>query len=552
MTNRQIASQFGLLADLMSLHDEEDFRFKSYGFASRALKAAEGELSQMSLDQLKSIKGVGDAIAQKVLEIQKNGEFKMLATYKERTPSGVLQLLEVNGLGAGTVKKLWTELGVESPGELLYACQENRVAMLKGFGAKKQEKMIDDLQFFMKATGKARFHQVEEMANTLVEDLQMATGSMKISLTGEIRRGMPIVVAIEILAATTAQAVADAGLLEELDHENEGTLVGKTSTGFPVRIYLCPEEWFGLVLLQTTGNPAFVEEMLKGQSDKQFSRKSEAEIFEQVGLPFIPAEAREGSKVIFKTKLEGGLPLVKLSDIKGVIHAHSTWSDGGASLRDMALACRNQGYGYLGITDHSKSAVYANGLSPERVLAQMEEIDTINAELAPFKIFKGIESDILMDGSLDYDAAILSKFDFIIASVHFQLRMDEAKATDRLIKAIENPYTTILGHPTGRLLLGREGYPINHTLVIEACAKHKVAIELNANPNRLDIDWKWIGLCMELNVPIFINPDAHSTQGIKDLRYGVLAARKGLLSVEACPNCLSADAFAEWLRTRKR
>jgi DNA polymerase (family 10) len=233
------------------------------------------------------------------------------------------------------------------------------------------------------------------------------------------------------------------------------------------------------------------------------------------------------------------------------LHNHSTWSDGLNSIEEMARACIDGGYTYFGICDHSRSAGYAGGLSAERVLQQMEEIDALNAKLAPFRIFKGIESDILGDGSLDYEADILARFDMVVASVHSNLKMDEDKATERLIRAVENPYTTILGHPTGRLLLIRRGYPIDHRKVIDACAANGVAIEINAHPYRLDIDWRWLDYCMEKEVMISINPDAHEKSGIHDMQYGLLAARKGLLRRRFCLNALSCAEFEQYLAMRK-
>jgi DNA polymerase (family 10) len=248
---------------------------------------------------------------------------------------------------------------------------------------------------------------------------------------------------------------------------------------------------------------------------------------------------------------EGRLPgLLEFTDIKGVLHVHTTYSDGANTLREMALGARELGFAYLGVTDHSQAAFYANGLTPERVLEQVDEIDRLNQELTPFRIFKGIECDILNDGALDYDAELRGRFDFIIASVHSNLRMDEAKATQRLVAAIENPHTRILGHPTGRLLLSRPGYPINHRRVIDACAANGVAIELNANPYRLDLDWRWIPQALEKGVFIAVNPDAHSLAGLRDTRYGVLAARKGGLDAEHCLNCFDAAAFEAWLRRK--
>ena len=274
---------------------------------------------------------------------------------------------------------------------------------------------------------------------------------------------------------------------------------------------------------------------------------TEAAIFEVATLPYIVPELREESTILDIAKA-GNLPnLIEESDIKGVIHSHTTYSDGLNTVKEMADYSQSLGYQYIGITDHSKAAFYANGLKPDRVLAQMEEIDALNSQLAPFKIYKGIESDILNNGSLDYEEDILSRFDFIIASVHTNLKMDKTKATERLITAIKNPYTTMLGHPTGRLLLSREGYPIDHKAIIDACSEHGVAIELNANPYRLDLDWTWIEYAMSKNVKISINPDAHSTGGIHDIHFGVLAARKGGLTAEMCFNTMGRAELDEYL-----
>jgi len=273
-------------------------------------------------------------------------------------------------------------------------------------------------------------------------------------------------------------------------------------------------------------------------------------VFDKAGLPFIEPELRETGAIIETAKLHRLPKLVTVEDILGVVHAHTLYSDGVNTIAEMAHYAQERGYAYLTITDHSKSAFYANGLKEERLREQWKEIDAINAGLfSGFRIFKGIESDILSDGSLDYPDEVLREFDLVIASVHSNLKMDEARATERLIKAVENPFTTILGHPTGRLLLSREGYPIDHKKVIDACAANKVAIELNANPYRLDLDWTWIPYAVSKGVVVSINPDAHSCHGIDDIRYGVLAARKGGLEPTQCLNTMSAEAF--WSFARK-
>jgi len=300
-------------------------------------------------------------------------------------------------------------------------------------------------------------------------------------------------------------------------------------------------------LLLQTGNDEHVQEVLKRLDGETIKASSEKEVYTKAGLSYIEPELREGANEFILAEA-GKLPeLIKFSDLKGTLHNHSTWSDGVHSIEEMALFCRNElNLQYLGMCDHSKSAFYANGLNETRLLAQHAEINTLNQKLAPFKIFKGIESDILFDGSLDYAPEILATFDFVVASVHSVLKMNEEKATSRLIKAIENPYTTILGHPTGRLLLSRSGYPIDYKKVIDACAENNVVIEINANPLRLDLDWRWHQYAIEKGVILSVNPDAHRKDGFYDMHYGVFVARKGGVARENCLNSYTLEEITHF------
>lgn len=551
VTNKAIAKTFQELADIMELHGENSFRIRSYQNAYITLRKLDQPLEELSDAELAAIKGVGAAIAAKIRELINTGKMETLEKYKEMTPPGVREMLKIAGFGPKKVLSVWKDLGVETIGELLYAVNENRLIELKGFGAKTQEDLRQKLEYYQKSRDKFYFAALEAEAQQLISQIQSALPDTPASLCGEIRRKNNVVDRIEVLIGKEdgIDSLFVNGILNRTG-EAEGLVLAQTQNEFPVALRLCPASGFGSKLFRYSASSEFMDAFLKAFPDNDFrDLASEQAVFEKAGLPFIQPELREQAWAL-QAALNDTLPkLVEDTDIKGVVHAHSTYSDGLHSLRDMALHCRQAGYAYLAITDHSKSAFYANGLQPERVLQQWQEIDALNAELAPFRIFKGIESDILNDGSLDYEEDVLKGFDLIIASIHSNLRMDEEKATQRLIKAIENPYTSILGHPTGRLLLSRQGYPVQHSKIIDACAANKVAIELNANPYRLDLDWTWIPYALEKGICISINPDAHSKEGIRDIHFGVCSARKGGLSAK---QCLSAFDVADFIQQIKK
>jgi DNA polymerase (family 10) len=391
----------------------------------------------------------------------------------------------------------------------------------------------------MANNGRWLYAKVEAFAEDFLQKLKQAFPNTPLSLSGDYRRRMEIIDQLVVVIGTSEDKLRSHPFGEQVDEK----LQFKTEEGLNIQFQCCNSEDFGWTLLRTTGNAEHVAQLQKNLSNISLSGKTEAEIYSLAGLDYIEPELREGqNEVDWAGKKE--LPkLIELTDLKGSLHNHSTWSDGVNTLEEMALYCKNElKLDYLGICDHSKSAFYANGLNEMRVAAQHREIDALNQKLAPFKIFKGIESDILYDGSLDYADEVLASFDFVVASVHSVLKMTEDKATERLIKAIENPYTTILGHPTGRLLLSRSAYPINHEKVIDACAANNVVIEINANPLRLDLDWRWHQYALDKGVLLAINPDAHRTEGFLDMHYGVLVGRKGGLTA---PKCLNAFSLAE-------
>lgn len=550
MTNKEIANTFQLLGNIMELHGENKFKIRSYQSAYITLRKWSEPLSDMSDEAINGIKGVGKAIASKIRELLDTGKMETLERYKAATPPGVQQMLSIKGFGPKKIKTIWKELEVETIGELLYAVNENRLVELNGFGMKTQEDLKKKLEYFQLSEGKFHYATLAKPASAILAAIQKVLPDAPASLCGAIRRKCNEVKQIELLVGTTEDLTALISPLFEASVEasEEGYQVS-TSNGYPVLIRTCPPDSFGSKLFQYSAAPDFMEAFLNQHKSVDFKNLStEQAVFNQVKLPFVAPELREQDWAL-ELAMQNQLPqLIVDEDIKGVVHNHTTASDGLNTLREMATYTRDLGYEYLVISDHSKSAFYAGGLKPDEVLAQFAEIDELNKELAPFKIFKSIESDILNDGSLDYEPDLLAQFDLIIASVHTNLRMDKAKATQRILTAIENPHTRILGHPTGRLLLSREGYPIDYQAIIDACAEHGVAIELNANPYRLDLDWTWIPYAMEKGVLISINPDAHSTAGIHDIQYGVASARKGGLTASACLNAKGLSDFEKWVK----
>ncbi|MFN0016159.1 MAG: PHP domain-containing protein [Saprospiraceae bacterium] len=538
MSNKEIAYAFDALANLLELHEDNEFKIRSYRNAYLVLRKLDRPLAEIGDAEMKTLKGIGPAISGKIRELLTDGKMKALEEARAQTPPGVAEMLEVNGFGPKKVRTVWRDMGIESIGELWYACNENRLVEFKGFGLKTQDDLKNKLEYYLRSKDKLHYDAAEEEADFAGAWLTGKLPGAFISPVGELRRRCSVVEQLELLVGYNGELYgAFDGETMTLEKEENGTYFVRLENNTPVLVHRCHAEEFGSKLFLRTGSPAFLEAFVQSAPDLNFRNlRTEQEVFEKANLAYVPPELRENAEILELARKNTLPRLIEEADIRGVLHVHTTWSDGLHSLRDMCTHARELGYAYIGITDHSQSAFYANGLKPDRVLAQMEEIDALNAEMAPFRIYKGIESDILNDGSLDYEQALLEKFDFVIASVHSNLKMSREKATERVIRAIENPCTTILGHPTGRLLLSREGYPLDWDAVFDACARRGVAIELNANPYRLDLDWTRIPEARRLGIRISINPDAHSRDGIQDIRFGVLAARKGGLTAEGCFN----------------
>ena len=547
MDNSGILGILNLYAKLAELHNENAFKVRAYSSAAFNLKKIKISYGQMTDADLLSVPGVGKGVVDSIREITATGKMEALDELLKITPGGIVEMLQIKGLGPKKVAVIWNALQIETVGELLDACRQNRLVEAKGFGLKTQAEIVRSIEFSLMSQGKWHYARLWEPATLFFEDFKKEFTGSQIAFTGAFRRASIVLEAIEIICDIDPLEVLEYCESRDIpaninDVEIEATLNGQ----YPLVILCTDDASFERELFETTGSSSHLK-LINYQRNDHF--ETESDYYHSKGYRWVLPEQREG-----RDELSEQYPtenFIEFWQLKGVLHNHTTYSDGLNSLREMAEFAKNQKYEYLGICDHSQSAGYAGGLKPEQLLKQIKEIDILNQEMAPFKIFKGIESDILSDGSLDYDAEILSQLDFVVASIHSGLNMDMDKAHLRLIRAIENPFTTILGHLTGRLLLLRNGYPINHEYIIDACAQNGVCIELNAHPYRLDLDWTWIQYAQKKGVMISINPDAHEKQGYHDMFFGTLAARKGGLLTKNTLNALSIEEFEKYLFDRK-
>ena len=556
MNNDTISDNFSLLAKLMDIHGENPFKSKSYANAAFQLDKLTVPLATLSPYQINGLKGIGETIGTKIVEQIETGELKLLNEYLSKTPPGILDMLRIKGIGPKKIATIWKELEIESLGELLYACNENRLTLYKGFGEKTQHNIKEAIEFFLQHQGLFLYAQLEAWVMLFEQQWQKQFPQQSTQIVGEFRRQQEIIHQLEWV--TTVQPDLIAGWLTSLSftlhsNDNPNHIQAVSADGITVHFHCTEAGYFYQKIFLLSGSEIFLQYWQENFGNlMDIACKDENSIFTAAGIHPIPAAQRETIAIIEQAR-EKVLPaVIQPNQIKGIIHSHSNWSDGSNTLEEMAIAAHEKGYEYLVISDHSRAAFYANGLHPDRILAQHREIERLNKQLAPFVIFKSIESDILNDGSLDYPKDVLASFDLVIASVHSNLKMPQEKAMNRLITAIENPYTSILGHPTGRLLLSRSGYPIDHEKIIDACVANQVVIELNAHPRRLDIDWRWIEKAINKGALISINPDAHSIEGFADTRYGVLVAQKAGLPAEKNMSSFSLTEMNNFLASQQR
>lgn len=560
MDNSALADNFSLLSKLMDIHGENSFKTRTYSIAAYNIENLPAQLKDTPRDKLFSIKGIGESVGQKVVEMLDTGKLSILEEYIQKTPVGVIEMLNIKGIGPKKINTIWKEMEIESIGELLYACNENRLTRFKGFGEKTQQNVQEAIEFYFTHQGSFLYAQIDELFPQIDSYLKKLFSPDIVHVTGAFRRQELVITDLEFIVLEENETIKPKFVTAqppELVEETPDSISYKLKNGLKLKLHTGKKNKAERLFV-TTCSADFLSAFqklypgIRYPDPDTYQDQADEAIFMGLKIPFIPACLRETAAIIDFAKKKALPDLIQPGDVKAVIHSHSNWSDGVNTIEEMARECIKRGYEYLVISDHSKTAVYARGLNEERLREQHRNIDELNKSLAPFKIFKSIESDILNDGSLDYSDDILASFDLVIASIHSNLKMTEDKAMTRVIKAISNPYTTILGHPTGRLLLSRKGYPLDHKKVIDACAANDVVIELNAHPRRLDIDWQYIQYAIEKGVLLSIDPDAHSLDGYNDIKYGVLAAQKGGLTKENNLSSFSLKDFESFLKQRKK
>jgi DNA polymerase (family 10) len=559
LSKKEVVSILEEIGTLLELKGENPFKSRAYYTAARNIESIDEDLQSMVDDgTLSTIKGIGKALNQKITELITTGHLAYYEELKSSIPSGLMDMLRIQGLGPKKIGILHEKLNIETIGELEYACIENRLVELPGFGTKTQDKILTGIEHLKIYSERHLYCHVIDEAHYVLDRIKEHEQVISASLAGSIRRCNEIIKDIDIVVSTESPAnVADfltaLPLVDSIIGKGDTKVSVTLKSGIQVDVRMVTAEQFPSALHHFTGSKEHNIAMRARAKAMGFKINeyglfdnsgiivcnNEGEVFSTLGLAYIPPELRENLGEIEAAEKNEIPHLIEYSDIKGLFHIHSNASDGSNSIESLVRAAQKMGMEYIGISDHSETAFYAGGLSFDEIKKQHTLIDRINESETKFRILKGIEAEILPDGTLDYDDHTLRSFDFVIAAVHSHFRMSEEQMTERIMKALDNPFTTMLAHPTGRLLLAREPYAVNLSRIIDHAAQTGTIIELNANPHRLDLDWRFCSYATKRGVKIAVNPDAHAIEGLRDIHFGINIARKGWITPSDCINCLN-------------
>ena len=572
MDKKAVADVLEQIAAFLELRGENPFRIRAFRTAARAIGGYAGDLRQGLEDgSLAAAKGVGPATLQIATKLINTGRAGILEELREQIPPGLVEMLAISGLGVAKIRQIHDVLGIESLPDLEAAAMDGRLAKLPRFGRKTSENILKSIAFLRQATAFRLSHHAAEEAEGLRSALARLPGVTAAIVAGDVRRrsevvrDLVLVLVAEVSPAELFKRLSQLPGVHEFAGQDERRLTLRFAGGASAQIVVTTPVNVGAVLVQATGSEQHLGELASHASARGFSltgaalwhgsefvpTPDEERLYGALGLPFLPPELREGQGEV-AAAARGEVPrLLELGDLRGFLHCHTNYSDGSNTVEQLALACRAAGYQYIGITDHSQAAAYAGGLTSDDLLRQADEIDEANERIEGVRILKGVEADILVDGRVDFEEPVLAGLDFVIASIHSRFNMSPPEMTARMLRAMDNPYLTIIGHPTGRLLLSRDPYGLDLDAVIEKAGASGVALEINADPHRLDLDWRVLRRARAGGAMISIGADAHSISGIGNVEFGVGMARKGWLGPDDILNARSAEDFAAYAGRRR-
>ena len=572
MDKKAVADVLEQIASFMELKGANPFRIRAFRTAARTLAGIPGDLGEALEDgSLAGTRGIGPGTLQIIGELAATGRSSVLEDLREQVPPGLVEMLSIAGLGVAKIRQIHDLLDIDSLPELEAAARDGRLAKLPRFGAKTSENILRGIAYLRQATMFRLSHHAAEEAARLRQALEKLPGVVQAIIAGDVRRraelvrDVILVVVADVPPAELFERLGRLPGVHEFAGQDERRVTLRFAGGTSAQIVVTTPVNLGAVLVQATGSEAHLEALAKHAASRGYDLSgaalwrghefvptpSEADLYRALGLAEIPPELREGRGEIEAAAADALPVLLERGQLRGLLHCHTNYSDGSNTVEEIARGCQAAGYCYVGLTDHSQAAAYAGGLPAEDLARQGEEVDAANHRLDGIRVLKGIEADILVDGTVDYDAAVLARLDFVIASIHSRFNLNAAEMTARMLAAMDNPYVTIIGHPTGRLLLSRDPYDIDLDAVFEKAAAHGVAMEINADPHRLDLDWRVLRRAREAGVMISIGADAHNVLGLSNVDYGVGMARKGWLGPADILNARPLEEFLAFAAKRR-